>query len=58
MSPNCSHNHMEKMPSGIVVCAECSAIDSRFYGHWWPAVFDWAKDMQFPELNDPELNEE
>ncbi len=46
MSPNCSHEHMVKMPSGVIVCPECSATDSRFYGHWWPNVFDWAKPQK------------
>lgn len=43
MSPNCSHKHMIKMPSGVVRCSECGAIDERYYGHWWPSVFKWAK---------------
>jgi len=50
MSPNCSHSHIEKMPSGIVKCLCCNAIDTRFYGHWWPSVFPWAKDMKITGL--------
>ena len=46
MSPNCSHKRMIKMPSGVVKCADCNAIDSRFYGSWWPSVFTWAKPMK------------
>ena len=34
------------MPSRIIKCAECNAIDSAYYGHWWPSVFPWAKKIE------------
>lgn len=46
MSPNCSHEDMIKMPSGVIKCAKCGAIDIQFYGSWWADVFDWAKPKE------------
>ena len=50
MSPNCSHGHMVKMPSGVIKCGDCNAIDAGSYGSWWPDVFPWAKEQQLKNI--------